>query len=106
MSLADHKGIKEDVWALKQVFNVFVVKLYGFCLRWRDSPGGRGLQNIKFLLQNLSHAVQQNHEAGRVMNVYTEKKPVEIAHFVSTVSTRVSPQTINQKSTVRSLLAT
>ena len=31
---------------------------------------------------------------------------VEIAHFVAIVSTRVSPQTINQKSTVRCSLAT
>ena len=33
-------------------------------------------------------------------------KAVEIAHFVATVSTRESPQTISQKSTVWSLLAT
>ena len=33
-------------------------------------------------------------------------KTVEIAHFVATVSTRVSPRTINQKSTVQSTLAT
>ena len=33
-------------------------------------------------------------------------KTVEIAHFVATVSTRVFTQTINQKSTVRSTLAT
>ena len=33
-------------------------------------------------------------------------KTVEIAHFVATVSTRVSPRTTNQKSTVRSTLAT
>ena len=33
-------------------------------------------------------------------------KTVEMAHFVATVSTRVSAQTITQKSTVRSTLAT
>ena len=41
----------------------------------------------------------------RVVNVY-RKKPVEAAHSVATVSTRVSPQAINQKSTVQSTLAT
>ena len=33
-------------------------------------------------------------------------KIVEVAHVVATVSTKVSPQTIHQKSTVRSTLAT
>ena len=33
-------------------------------------------------------------------------KTVEIAHSVAIVSTRVSQQTINQKSTVQSMIAT
>ena len=52
--------------------------------------------NIKFLVQNSSqHKKPTEYESGKVVTVY-RKKLGNIAHFVATVSTRVSPLIINQ----------